>query len=140
MTSLVHQSLRSDQDIGAGYEPTMTNKRPAPSYGVGMRNWRESPLVAYTFLSILLVAMLTIPLVRLGTDESTRFSWQMFSHTSSTTDFTVHTATGEETVSLADLMARPRTDLPLTDIVPLHLCESVSSAISVSWDSGEYTC
>lgn len=105
-----------------------------------MRNWRESPLVAYALLGIILVAMLTNPMMRLGTNGPARFSWQMFSHAPATTEFTVHTAEGGETIVLADFMARPRTDLPLTAIMPPHICESVPGAISVSWNTGEYTC
>lgn len=118
----------------------MTRKWSLTSYGVRMRSWRESPLVSYVVLGLLLIAMLTIPVVRLGADGPSRFSWQMFSKSSTTTEFTVHTVTGESSVVIADFMARPRTDLPLTEIVPPHVCESFPGAISVTWTSGEYTC
>jgi len=123
-----------------GYGATLTIRCPSTSYGVRMHGWRDTPLVAYTILSIFLIAMLTIPVVRLGADGPSRFSWQMFSKSSTTTEFKVQTATGTESVIIADFMARPRTDLPLEDIVPPHVCESIPGAISVSWSGGNYTC
>jgi len=74
------------------------------------------------------------------TTGMSRFGWQMFSHASEATVFTVVTDDGERQIGPDQILARARGDLPLTELVPPFLCRTVEGAVRVLWDEGELEC
>jgi hypothetical protein len=88
-----------------------------------------------------LVIQLTIPMVRLTQehDRSQRLGWQMFSFVTAV-EFTVVTETGEAKVDYDAVLARPRGDLALEDLIPPHVCATFDGAVRVVWDGGSYEC
>lgn len=107
-----------------------------------MTGWRWNRKLALAVLSTFVVIQLTIPTVLLVSADgsSQRFGWQMFSHAAPDPGFTVVTPTGEQSVALAGILARPRADIVLSELVPPFLCTTVSGAIRVTWNSGSFEC
>jgi hypothetical protein len=106
-----------------------------------MNGWRWNPRLAAVCLGLFLVIQLSIPTVRLliEHDRAERFAWQMFTFATAF-EFTVITADGEQEVDLEDVLARPRADMPIEELVPPHLCATVDGAIRVVWQDGELEC
>jgi len=106
-----------------------------------MTSWRRSTPVAIALITMFLVIQLAIPISKLGkSDGDQRFGWQMFSTAGTPADFAVHTDSGSEEVNLNVLTAQLRADMPLTELVPPFLCDTVPGAIEVTWQSGGYSC
>jgi hypothetical protein len=97
--------------------------------------------VAVVGVALFVVLQLAIPISRMGSDEGPqRFGWQMFSTVGEAIEFTVHTPTGTVIIDLEDVMARARSDVPLEELLPPHLCNTVEGAESVTWDDKSYQC
>lgn len=107
-----------------------------------MTGWRWNRKLAVAVLSAFVAIQLPIPTVLLVSADgsSQRFGWQMFSHAAPDPGFTVVTPTGEQSVALASILARPRADIMLTDLVPPFLCSTVPGALRVTWDDGSLEC
>jgi hypothetical protein len=63
----------------------------------------------------------------------------MFTH-STAFEFTVVTATEETVFPLETVLARPRGDMALEELVPPHLCATVEGAVRVIWEEGVFEC
>ena len=88
-----------------------------------------------------LAVQLAIPVSRLGAHESARrFGWQMFSTAQETPAFVVNTESGVVEVELDEYIAGARGDVDIVGLLPPHLCNVVSGAVRVTWDSGEHEC
>jgi hypothetical protein len=88
-----------------------------------------------------LAVQLAIPISRLGAHESARrFGWQMFSTARETPAFVVNTESGVVEIELDEYMAGARGDVDIVALLPPHLCNVVSGAVRVSWDSGGHEC
>jgi len=99
--------------------------------------------VASAITALFLVVQLTIPTVLLfaGDDRSQRFGWQMFSKPAPAPTYVVTVSTGEQvTIDLFAVLARPRGDLPLDDLIPPHACATVPGAVRVIWEGGSLEC
>ncbi len=107
-----------------------------------MSDWRWTPKAAVTVMALFLAFQLTVPAILLFTENETsqRFGWQMFSHAVPDPGFAVVTAAGERKVTLDEVLAGPRADLPLDELVPPFLCTAVPGAIRVTWIKGSYEC
>lgn len=106
-----------------------------------MDEWRSSPAIAILAIALFLTIQLAIPLSRLGDyDNSQRFGWQMFSTHVERIIFTVHTDATSSEVDLNEILARVRGDLPLTELVPPHLCRVTPDAERVTWSDEAYPC
>lgn len=94
-------------------------------------------------LAVFLGVQLSVPtvLVIRGDERSQRFGWQMFSKGSPATEFTVVLGSGEEvTVTPGDVLARPRGDLPLIELIPPHLCATFNGAVRILWEGDSREC
>lgn len=106
-----------------------------------MNDWRRSRFVAGFAVALFLALQLGIPLARLGEgDRTQRFGWQMFTAAEEAPEFVVVTEDSEIEIELLDYLARARADIDIVGSMPAHLCEVVAGAVSVSWQSGEFTC
>lgn len=106
-----------------------------------MTEWRKSPAVAAVAVVLFVVLQLAIPINRMDNEEGPQgFGWQMFSTVGEAIEFTVHTPTGTVVIDLEDVMARARGDIPLEELLPPHLCNTVEGAVSVTWDNKSYQC
>lgn len=107
-----------------------------------MVGWRWKPAVALVVVAVFLLVQVGVPVTRM-LDETTgmsRFGWQMFSQAAEATVFTVITPDGEQRVGSREVLARARGDLPLTELVPPYLCDTVRDAVLVRWEGGEHQC
>ena len=106
-----------------------------------MSGWRWNPRIAAVCLALFLVVQLTIPLSRMigGDDDSQRFGWQMFT-AASFFDFEVVTPSGVIQIDPDDVLAKPRGDMHLDDLLPPYLCAIYPEAIRVTWSEGELEC
>jgi len=106
-----------------------------------VRSWRTSGALALVVILLFLAVQIAVPVSRLGTHESARrFGWQMFSTAQETPAFVVITESGVVEVELDDYMAGPRGDVDIVGLLPSHLCNVVSGAVRVTWDSGDHEC
>jgi hypothetical protein len=110
-------------------------------YGEPMTGWRQSGVVALVVIVAFLLIHLAVPIERYGNpDVTARFAWQMFAGFVPAPDFTVVTAHGERQVALDEYMAWPRADIDIVRYLPGHLCDVISGAHSVRWESGSLEC
>ena len=106
-----------------------------------MIEWRKSPTVTAVSVALFVILQLAIPISRMGdTEQAQRFGWQMFSTVGESFEFTVQTLTGNLVIDLEEVMARARGDIPLEELLPPHLCETVEGAETVTWDDKSYKC
>ena len=106
-----------------------------------MTEWRKSPTVAVVGVALFVIVQIAIPISRMGdAEQAQRFGWQMFSTVGEATEFTVHTPTGTVVIDLEEVMARARADIPLAELLPPHLCDTVEGAEFVTWDDKRYQC
>ena len=106
-----------------------------------MTEWRKSSTVAAVGVALFVVLQLAIPISRMGDGEQAqRFGWQMFSTVGESFEFTVHTSTGSLVIDLEEVMARARGDIPLEELLPPHLCDTVEGAENITWDDKRYEC
>ena len=103
--------------------------------------WRWNPRVALTAVVVFLLTQLTIPVVQLSQehDRAQRFGWQMFAYSTSGL-YIAHTEQGEREIDLDEILARPRADIDLDQIVPAHVCRTRDDVIRVTWDGGALEC
>jgi len=106
-----------------------------------MTEWRKSPTVAAVIVALFVILQFVIPISRSSDGEHPeRFGWQMFSSAGEAIEFSVHTATGTLVIDLQEVMANPRGDIPLEELLPTHLCETVDGAAFVTWNDKRYEC
>lgn len=105
-----------------------------------MRGWRCSPRVAVFVIAAFAVAQLAIPVSRFGGPDTDRFAWQMFSTYAPDPGFVVEVNGGRITIDLETYMARARADIPITDLLPEHLCAVIPDAVRVTWNEGVEEC
>jgi len=106
-----------------------------------MTEWRKSRTAAAVAVVLFVVLQLAIPISRISADDETvRFGWQMFSTVGESIEFTVHTSTASFVIDLEAVMARARGDIPLEELLPPHLCDTIQEAESVTWHDKSYEC
>ena len=83
------------------------------------------------FLGILGVQVV-VPALRLGSDTTSRFGWQMFSTVRIQPTFGVRFEDGRlDTLEIGDFVAKPRSDIDLASLLPPHLCLRLDRAVAV---------
>ena len=88
--------------------------------------------VVLTALFLAFVGLqIAIPISRLGSGQSVRFGWQMFSTGASAPEITVVTPNGEMVIDLDEYMTFPRGDLDIVGNLPRHLCAVIPEATAV---------
>lgn len=105
-----------------------------------MTGWRRSPRVAVGVIAAFAIVQLAIPISRFGSPDTVRFGWQMFSTYEPDPGFIVETDTGSTEVDLEEYMARVRSDIDITSLMPAHLCSVVPGAEEVTWNGGSLEC
>jgi len=106
-----------------------------------VRSWRRSGALALVVIGLFLAVQIAVPVSRIGVhDSARRFGWQMFSTAQETPAFVVITESGAVEVELDDYVAGPRGDVDIDGLLPPHLCNVVSGAVRVTWDSGDHEC
>lgn len=98
------------------------------------RRHRVTVLLVFAFVA----AQFLLPLSRLGSPQTTRFSWQMFSRQPGTLAFFIVGTDGRtRKIPAHRYLGNLRGDLYIEDVFPPHLCRTFSTARSVRWTGAD---
>lgn len=96
------------------------------------REARPRATASAAVFAALLALQVCIPLLRLGSERSTRFGWQMFATLSEPVQFTVRYRSGlVDTIDVADHVVKGRSEIDLSAVLPPHLCRRLEGADAV---------
>lgn len=94
--------------------------------------WTLRDRAAAVVFFVALVTMIALPLSRFLEEDPGRFGWHMFSLGRELPEFTVVPAAGDPyVIEPRSYVASLRSDVPLADELPQHLCNVIPDAVQV---------